>query len=130
MVPWKSDKEAKQCGGCGGSYGVRKRKHHCRLCGDIRCNECCGFMTLLETCEQMLQQSIKLLLIGRQHVFPDPLLEDCPDYKSLAPPPSPPKKKFQLNFKVKKQSSAQDDDEEGHVDEIRMCTTCKTLITR
>ena len=51
VVHWKKDKEEKMCGGCGGNFGVIRRRHHCRLCGDIRCKECCHFMTLLETCE-------------------------------------------------------------------------------
>ena len=53
MVPWKKDKEEKQCRGCGGNFGIIKRRHHCRLCGGIRCKECCRFMALIETCTCM-----------------------------------------------------------------------------
>lgn len=50
MVPWKKDKDEKQCGGCGAGFGLMRRRHHCRLCGNIRCKECCNFMTLADTC--------------------------------------------------------------------------------
>jgi len=37
---WKSDSEAPECGSCHKKFGVRTRKHHCRNCGGIFCNEC------------------------------------------------------------------------------------------
>ncbi|KAL6049551.1 Rabenosyn-5 [Balamuthia mandrillaris] len=37
---WRPDKEVKECQSCGVKFGVRKRKHHCRVCGDIFCEEC------------------------------------------------------------------------------------------
>ena len=57
---------------------------------------------------------------------PDPVLRDCPDYTSLAPPPTPKKK---LKFKVLRQeSNAGDDDDDA--DEVRMCKSCKSLLDR
>lgn len=61
-------------------------------------------------------------------LFLDPLLRDCPDYETLAPPATLPKKKKKFNF-LKKGASAQDEDEEV-TDEVRMCTACKELIDR
>lgn len=105
MVPWKKDKEEKQCQGCGGMFGIRRRRHHCRLCGDIICKECSTFMSLQEAY---------------------PILSDCPDYESLAPPPPAPKKKF--NFKVLRQDSNTGEEDDENL--IRMCESCRKLVTR
>ena len=37
---WTSDKEATSCIQCTKAFSVSRRKHHCRNCGDIFCNEC------------------------------------------------------------------------------------------
>eukprot|EP01053_Blabericola_migrator_P007652 Blabericola_migrator_1__7651@NODE_3904_length_1437_cov_142_446715_g2001_i2_p2_GENE_NODE_3904_length_1437_cov_142_446715_g2001_i2NODE_3904_length_1437_cov_142_446715_g2001_i2_p2_ORF_typecomplete_len119_score19_14FYVE/PF01363_21/7_9e19Siva/PF05458_12/0_007Siva/PF05458_12/5e03FYVE_2/PF02318_16/0_013C1_4/PF07975_12/0_23C1_4/PF07975_12/5_8e03HypA/PF01155_19/1_3OrfB_Zn_ribbon/PF07282_11/2_1IBR/PF01485_21/4_2DUF2614/PF11023_8/0_79DUF2614/PF11023_8/6_3e03DZR/PF12773_7/44_NODE_3904_length_1437_cov_142_44 len=39
-VHWVSDKEAKACHACLDEFTVRKRKHHCRHCGQIFCADC------------------------------------------------------------------------------------------
>ena len=51
VVPWKKDEDEKRCVQCGRGFGVRRRRHHCRLCGGIICKQCSHFMTLGETCE-------------------------------------------------------------------------------
>ncbi len=125
VVPWKRDKDDKRCGGCGQTFGLRRRRHHCRLCGEIRCKECCRFKTFADTCAFMcvaLCDGLTFLLI-----LSDPLLQGCPDYQDLAPPEAIPKKKF--NFKQpKKEGSSVDDDEVS--DEVRMCVPCKKLLER
>ncbi|XP_062617135.1 RUN and FYVE domain-containing protein 2-like isoform X1 [Saccostrea cucullata] len=37
---WISDKEATNCKGCSKEFSISRRRHHCRNCGDIFCNEC------------------------------------------------------------------------------------------
>ncbi|XP_048763275.1 RUN and FYVE domain-containing protein 2-like isoform X2 [Ostrea edulis] len=37
---WMSDKEATNCKGCSKEFSISRRRHHCRNCGDIFCNEC------------------------------------------------------------------------------------------
>ncbi|XP_066924085.1 FYVE and coiled-coil domain-containing protein 1-like [Clytia hemisphaerica] len=37
---WVDDKEAKQCSLCLTDFSLVVRKHHCRLCGNIFCNNC------------------------------------------------------------------------------------------
>ena len=40
-VRWVPDSEAKVCAGpCGRSFGIKRRKHHCRRCGRVFCNPC------------------------------------------------------------------------------------------
>lgn len=37
---WKDDKQVKQCNLCQQAFSVTKRKHHCRLCGNVFCQTC------------------------------------------------------------------------------------------
>ncbi|XP_028398356.1 rabenosyn-5-like [Dendronephthya gigantea] len=46
MVPWKSDDDAKLCFGCKKTFTISRRKHHCRLCGQVICGKCSEFLPL------------------------------------------------------------------------------------
>ncbi|CAB4006388.1 rabenosyn-5-like [Paramuricea clavata] len=46
MVPWISDDDAKLCFGCKKSFTIARRKHHCRLCGQVICGKCSEFLPL------------------------------------------------------------------------------------
>lgn len=37
---WKNDKQIKSCALCQQSFSVTRRKHHCRLCGNVFCQTC------------------------------------------------------------------------------------------
>lgn len=37
---WAEDQEVQNCMSCGKGFSVTVRKHHCRHCGNIFCNEC------------------------------------------------------------------------------------------
>ncbi|XP_070545448.1 RUN and FYVE domain-containing protein 2-like isoform X2 [Ptychodera flava] len=37
---WTDDKEVTSCKQCNKAFSVSRRKHHCRHCGDIFCNNC------------------------------------------------------------------------------------------
>ncbi|KAK2160757.1 hypothetical protein LSH36_127g09000 [Paralvinella palmiformis] len=37
---WADDREVTHCKQCEKAFSVSRRKHHCRNCGDIYCNEC------------------------------------------------------------------------------------------
>ena len=39
---WKSDEESSGCDNCGKVFSFFRRRHHCRRCGEIFCNECCS----------------------------------------------------------------------------------------
>jgi len=44
---WVPDKEISHCGKCAAKFSFTNRKHHCRRCGNIFCNECCATKLLL-----------------------------------------------------------------------------------
>lgn len=37
---WAVDEETNDCAACGKTFGLTQRKHHCRQCGEIFCQEC------------------------------------------------------------------------------------------
>ncbi|XP_052069941.1 RUN and FYVE domain-containing protein 2-like isoform X2 [Mytilus californianus] len=39
-LQWKGDKDASCCKTCEKEFSISRRKHHCRNCGNIFCNEC------------------------------------------------------------------------------------------
>jgi FYVE zinc finger len=39
---WVPDSKADTCMRCGGVFGWRRRRHHCRLCGNCVCANCSG----------------------------------------------------------------------------------------
>jgi hypothetical protein len=39
---WVPDSKADSCMRCGGVFGWRRRRHHCRLCGNCVCANCSG----------------------------------------------------------------------------------------
>jgi len=43
MVPrwnWVPDGERQTCSKCNAKFGVKRRRHHCRLCGEVFCGKC------------------------------------------------------------------------------------------
>ncbi|XP_055347048.1 early endosome antigen 1-like [Paramacrobiotus metropolitanus] len=37
---WAQDEEVNECSACGKPFGLTQRKHHCRSCGEIFCQDC------------------------------------------------------------------------------------------
>lgn len=44
VVQWMPDNQAKECPFCRRSFTLTRRRHHCRLCGDIMCDKCSQFL--------------------------------------------------------------------------------------
>ncbi|KAJ3439450.1 early endosome antigen [Anaeramoeba flamelloides] len=40
---WEEDNQANSCYNCGTKFTFTKRRHHCRLCGNIFCNTCSSY---------------------------------------------------------------------------------------
>ncbi|XP_068232939.1 rabenosyn-5 [Palaemon carinicauda] len=45
IVMWADDKDVPLCPFCARSFNIARRRHHCRLCGGIMCDECSKFLT-------------------------------------------------------------------------------------
>ena len=43
---WVPDGKAESCMRCGRTFGWRRRRHHCRLCGRCVCGSCSGKVSL------------------------------------------------------------------------------------
>lgn len=39
---WMPDNKSKECYDCSQKFSTFRRKHHCRLCGQIFCSKCCS----------------------------------------------------------------------------------------
>eukprot|EP01031_Cornospumella_fuschlensis_P026061 gene26061-31468_t len=48
LVGWVINEDVKYCMECTASFGVLKRPHHCRKCGNIICHKCSSMTTLQE----------------------------------------------------------------------------------
>ncbi|XP_049867079.1 rabenosyn-5 [Pectinophora gossypiella] len=46
VVPWLDGSSVKLCPNCAKAFNLTRRKHHCRLCGSILCNDCSLFLDL------------------------------------------------------------------------------------
>ncbi|VDO21027.1 unnamed protein product [Haemonchus placei] len=47
VVPWSADSESLHCTRCAAKFGIARRKHHCRLCGRVMCQQCSHFLSFL-----------------------------------------------------------------------------------
>ena len=66
---WVPDKVVNNCLNCVKKFSFFKRKHHCRMCGNIFCSECCsnytnffpyyiGLVRTCENCYKMQKESV------------------------------------------------------------------------
>ena len=78
-------------------------------------------MSLSETCKEVGVARIILTT-----PTPDPVLSDCPDFHSLAPPT----KTRLLSLKRGRGEREEEEDEEDQTRDLRMCSSCHRLIHR
>ncbi|KAL8604614.1 hypothetical protein ACOMHN_013394 [Nucella lapillus] len=55
---WVPDHIVTHCAGCGGSFWIGRRKHHCRNCGKVYCYTCSNFFAPVPT--QYLAEPVRL----------------------------------------------------------------------
>ena len=72
---WKSDADRGRCASCAAAFSILKRRHHCRLCGDIFCDPCSeirrnmplyGYSTPQRVCVPCARQREQAALIQTQ----------------------------------------------------------------
>ncbi|CAL8073025.1 unnamed protein product [Orchesella dallaii] len=51
VVAWLDEKPVSRCPDCTQNFNILKRKHHCRLCGSIICQDCSMFIPLRDAIE-------------------------------------------------------------------------------
>jgi hypothetical protein len=44
IVEWVDDSKVSLCPSCAKTFGLSRRKHHCRLDGFVICNQCSQFL--------------------------------------------------------------------------------------
>uniref|UniRef100_A0AC35U8A0 FYVE-type domain-containing protein n=1 Tax=Rhabditophanes sp. KR3021 TaxID=114890 RepID=A0AC35U8A0_9BILA len=47
VVPWISDKDVNRCSDCSNPFNMTRRKHHCRLCGNVICHNCSKYLSFV-----------------------------------------------------------------------------------
>lgn len=69
-MPWKSDSDVSSCFGCERRFILTRRRHHCRLCGDVMCNKCSHFMSTEFASQFKATQPVrKINFLGRNLYF-------------------------------------------------------------
>ncbi|KAH7721884.1 FYVE zinc finger family protein [Aphelenchoides avenae] len=46
-VPWSENSDYPNCRVCNAKFSITRRKHHCRLCGKIMCNNCSRYLPII-----------------------------------------------------------------------------------
>jgi FYVE zinc finger len=75
---WMPDRLCKHCYACDTQFTVFRRRHHCRICGQVFCNNCSGFFvpsrpnenpdtkTILRACKMCFEQVSEKRLIEEE----------------------------------------------------------------
>lgn len=80
IVEWTSDELVKLCPYCAKSFTFARRRHHCRACGAILCNNCSKFLAYKAAC--------KLVKPAKLYTDPYDRIEDQIQSKSIEEMPS------------------------------------------
>jgi len=56
VVPWAPEDVVKLCPNCAKSFNLTRRRHHCRLCGSIMCNDCSHYVDF-DLAKKIISQS-------------------------------------------------------------------------
>lgn len=59
---WMPDRLCKHCYACDTPFTVFRRRHHCRICGQVFCNNCSGFFVPSEPTEPNQNPTTKTIL--------------------------------------------------------------------
>ena len=69
-MSWRTDSDVDVCPGCNKRFILTRRRHHCRLCGNIMCNKCSHFMSTEFASQFKATQPVrKINFLGRNLFF-------------------------------------------------------------
>eukprot|EP01126_Amoeba_proteus_P066889 TRINITY_DN9767_c0_g2_i1.p1 TRINITY_DN9767_c0_g2~~TRINITY_DN9767_c0_g2_i1.p1 ORF type:complete len:237 (-),score=23.87 TRINITY_DN9767_c0_g2_i1:30-740(-) len=54
---WVQDEQASHCHSCTIDFGLVMRRHHCRLCGQVYCNDCCDIFISMKSLQEKKMKS-------------------------------------------------------------------------
>jgi hypothetical protein len=57
-VGWIIDSDIDSCIICNNEFGIFLRKHHCRSCGNILCDDCCNNFVVIEEMKELGEQRV------------------------------------------------------------------------
>ena len=67
IVTWIDEDLVKLCPTCARSFNIARRKHHCRLCGSVMCQDCSQFVDF-NFCRKLINPSnLSSYKMGEQH---------------------------------------------------------------
>jgi len=126
VVAWISGDLVALCPSCARSFNVARRKHHCRLCGSVLCQDCSEFVDF-HFCRKLINpvtiSSFKPVekAGGSREKF---------DSRSMGTPAKP--KIFKLRRSGSRESinSVMSIVDGKNKEEFRSCSYCKSLLTR
>lgn len=101
------------CPGCAKQFGLFKRKHHCRLCGAVMCNECTSLLPL-DAARKMTSTSVTSNVLSE--TSPSPSSRDSTPVKKLLKSPSSASVQSVLSLDLTNESF------------FRLCTHCHKLL--
>ena len=117
IVKWTPDKEVQFCRRCSKSFNVRRRRHHCRLCGSIMCKKCSIFLLFSEARQCHNPYLHKLF---HAYVYTGLIVYDTGRWDPLSVASSKKKRRLQED------SDSDEDEREG----VRLCEACDQLMDR
>ena len=118
VVPWELNSEVPHCRWCAKSFNVRRRRHHCRLCGSIMCKKCSVFLLFTEAREYLVMVIICWHIVYIQSGL---IVYDTGRWDPLSVASSKKRKRI-----TTEDSDSEEDEREG----VRLCETCDELMDR
>ena len=119
IVQWRPDKEVPLCQWCSKSFNVRRRRHHCRLCGSIMCKKCSIFLLFSEA-RKHNNHLHKCFHATHIHTCTGLIVYDTGRWDPMSVASSKKKRKLQED------SDSDEDEHEG----VRLCEACDQLMDR
>lgn len=125
VVPWIDEDLVKLCPTCAKGFNIARRKHHCRLCGSVMCQDCSTFVDF-DFCRRLTNP---VSLSSYKPVERLGWAGGKSDTKSVGSPARPSIFKLRRSGSRESVNSMMSMVESRTKEEFRSCTYCKVLLT-